>query len=297
MNKAEIQTAIKNSIDESQKNFLDRYKELKELEKNGNISAADKEILQKMEIQKNNILALQEKIKKNPEEAYKYYQELMIAYAEAGDYKKAADMANGKVTAMDTAEIQERSAETAQEREAANTYTNILISDPVLRERNKVDSKELDSWIKLKGGLDKVQQEYRLSNDVTAGIKNEMRELYTSNESAYNKYYANSSSDYSSNYENSGVPRPGSPEFHVLTKEEQRLILGQLNTEIAQKSAVEELTSWGVPKNIAIAIVTNNTSLLKELLQNISSDIAHQYYTFAGLNITENRGTMQNNNN
>jgi hypothetical protein len=296
MNKAEIQTVIKNSIDESQKNFLDRYKELKELEKNGNISAADKEILQKMEIQKNNILALQEKIKKNPEEAYKYYQELMIAYAETGDYKKAADMANGKVTAMDTAEIQERSAETAQEREAANTYTNILISDPVLRERNKVDSKELDSWIKLKGGLDKVQQEYRLSNDVTAGIKNEMRELYTSNESAYNKYYANSSSDYSSNYGTSGVPRPGSPEFLALTKEEQRLILGQLNTEIAQKRAVEELTSWGVPKNIAIAIVTNNTSLLKELLQNISSDIAHQYYTFAGLNITENRGTMQNNN-
>jgi hypothetical protein len=220
----------------------------------------------------------------------------MIAYAETGDYKKAADMANGKVTAMDTAEIQERSAETAQEREAANTYTNILISDPVLRERNKVDSKELDSWIKLKGGLDKVQQEYRLSNDVTAGIKNEMRELYTSNESAYNKYYANSSSDYSSNYGTSGVPRPGSPEFLALTKEEQRLILGQLNTEIAQKRAVEELTSWGVPKNIAIAIVTNNTSLLKELLQNISSDIAHQYYTFAGLNITENRGTMQNNN-
>jgi hypothetical protein len=288
MNKAEIQTAIKNSIDESQKNFLDRYKELKELEKNGNISAADKEILQKMEIQKNNILALQEKIKKNPEEAYKYYQELMIAYAETGDYKKAADMANGKVTAMDTAEIQERSAETAQEREAANTYTNILISDPVLREKNKVDSKELDSWIKLKGGLDKVQQEYRLSNDVTAGIKNEMRELYTSNESAYNKYYANSLSDYSSNYENSGVPRPGSPEFHVLTKEEKRLILGQLNTEIAQKSAVEELTSWGVPKNIAIAIVTNNTELLKEKTKEMSSEAASKYLSLAGLSITEN---------
>jgi hypothetical protein len=124
-----------------------------------------------------------------------------------------------------------------------------------------------------------------------------MRELYTNDEITYIKYYNNSSSDYSSNYGTSGVPRPGSPEFLALTKEEQRLILGQLNTEIAQKRAVEELTSWGVPKNIAIAIVTNNTSLLKELLQNISSDIARQYYTFAGLNITENRGTMQNNNN
>ena len=238
-----------------------------------------------MEIQKNNILALQEKIKKNPEEAYKYYQELMIAYAEAGDYKKAADMANGKVTAMDTAEIQERSAETAQEREAANTYTNILISDPVLREKNKVDSKELDSWIKLKGGLDKVQQEYRLSNDVTAGIKNKMRELYTSNESAYNKYYANSSSDYSSNYENSGVPRPGSPEFHALTKEEQSLILGQLNTEIVQNSAVEKLTSWGVPRNIAIAIVTNNTSFLQAQAQDMPIEVASKYLNLAGLNV------------
>ena len=297
MNNVEIQMAIRNRINESQKNFLDRYNELKEREKNGNISPADKEILRKMEEQKDTILAVQERIKKNPEEAYKYYQELMIDYAEAGDYKKAAAMANGQVTAMDTAEIQERAATTDKEREAANTYTNILTSDPVLRERNKVDSKELDSWIKLKGGLDKVQQEYRLSNDVTAGIKIEMRELYTNDEITYIKYYNNSSSDYSSNYGTSGVPRPGSPEFLALTKEEQRLILGQLNTEIAQKRAVEELTSWGVPKNIAIAIVTNNTSLLKELLQNISSDIARQYYTFAGLNITENRGTMQNNNN
>jgi hypothetical protein len=297
MNKLEIQTAIKNSIDESQKNFLDRYKELTELKKSGNISAAEEEILQKMEEQKATILALQKKIKDNPEEAYKCYQELMFAYADAGDYKKAANMANGEVTTMDTAEIQERSAETDKEKEAAKVYTNVLVSDPILRERNKVDSKELDSWIKLKGDLDKVQQEYRLSNDVTAGIKSEMRSLYTSDQNTYNKYYNNSSSDYSSNYGNSGVPRPGSPEFHALTKEEQRSILGQLNTEIAQKNAVEELTSWGVPKNIAIAIVTNNTSLLKELLQNISSDIAHQYYTFAGLNITENRGTMQNNNN
>ena len=294
MNKAEIQTAIKNSIDESQKNFLDRYKELKELERSGNISAADKEILRKMEKQKDTILALQERIKNNPEEAYKYYQELMIAYAEAGDYKKAADMANGKVTATDTADIQEKAAKTDKEKEAAKVYTNVLVSDPILRERNKVDSKELDSWIKLKGGLDKVQQEYRLSNDVTAGIKSEMRSLYTSDQNTYNKYYNNSSSDYSSNYGNSGVPRPGSPEFHALTKEEQRSILGQLNTEIAQKNAVEELTSWGVPKNIAIAIVTNNTSLLKEKTQEMSNETASKYLSLAGLNATNPNTNYEN---
>jgi hypothetical protein len=191
---------------------------------------------------------------------------------------------------MDTAEIQERSAETDKEKEAAKVYTNVLVSDPILRERNKVDSKELDSWIKLKGGLDKVQQEYRLSNDVTAGIKSEMRSLY-SDQNTYNKYYNNSSSDYSSNYGNSGVPRPGSPEFHALTKEEQRSILGQLNTEIAQKNAVEELTSWGVPKNIAIAIVTNNASLLEENTQDMSSEIASKYFSLAGLNNTKNTDT------
>jgi hypothetical protein len=294
MNKAEIQTAIKNSINESQKNFLDRYKELKELEKNGNISAAEKEILRKMEEQKDTILALQERIKNNPEEAYKYYQELMIAYAEAGDYKKAADMANGKVTATDTASIQEKAAKTDKEKEAANVYTNVLISDPVLREKNKIDSKELDGWIKLKGGLDKVQQEYRLSNDVTAGIKSEMRSLYTNDPSTYNKYYNNSSSSYYSNYENTEI-RPGSPEFNALSKTDQDSIRGKLNTETAQKNAVEELTSWGVPKNIAIAIVTNNISLLKEKTQEMSSETASKYLSLAGLNSTKNTDTYQNN--
>jgi hypothetical protein len=285
MNKAEIQTAIKNSINESKKNFLDRYKELKELERSGNISAADEEILRKMEKQKDNILALQERIKNNPEEAYKYYQELMIAYAEAGDYKKAADMADGKVTATNTADIQEKAAKTDKEKEAAKVYTNVLVSDPILRERNKVDSKELDSRIRLQGNLDKFQQEYGLSNDVTTGIKNEMRELYTNDESAYNKYYANSSSDYSSNYGTSGVPRPGSPEFLALTKEEQRLILGQLNTEIAQKRAVEELTSWGVPEYIA-RIIVNNPSLIEEQTQGMPEETATKYKVLAGLNTT-----------
>ncbi|MBU6197511.1 MAG: hypothetical protein KGO93_08120 [Cyanobacteria bacterium REEB446] len=149
MNKAEIQTAIKNSIDESQKNFLDRYKELKELETSGKISPTEKEILRKMEEQKDTILALQKRIKDNPEEAYKYYQELMFAYADAGDYKKAADMVNGKVTAIDTADIQEKIAQTETEKKAAKVYTNVLVSDSVLRKRNKVDNNELNSRIKL----------------------------------------------------------------------------------------------------------------------------------------------------
>jgi hypothetical protein len=281
MNKLEIQTAIKNSIDESQKNFLDRYKELKELEKNGNISAAEKEILRKMEEQKDTILALQERIKNNPEEAYKYYQELIIAYAEAGDYKKAADMANGKVTATDTAEIQERAAQTDTERAAANVYTNVLISDPGLREKNKVDSQELDSWIKLKGGLDKVQQKYHLSDDVTAGIKIEMRSLYTNDQSTYNQYYDSSSS----NYGNSEI-RPGSPEFNLLSQAEKDAALGILNTKIAEKDAIKELILWGIPKNIAIAIITNNTSLLKEKTQEMSNETASKYLSLAGLNAT-----------
>ncbi|MEB3314845.1 MAG: hypothetical protein VKK32_01345 [Candidatus Melainabacteria bacterium] len=287
MNKMEIQTAIKNSIDESQKNFLDRYKELKERERSGNISVAEKETLQKMEEQKNTILALQKRIKDNPEEAYKYYQELMFAYADAGDYKKAAGMVNGKVTAIDTADIQEKIAQTETEKKAAKVYTNVLVSDSVLRKRNKVDNNELNSRIKLQGSLDKFQQEYRLSNDVTAGIKSEMRSLYTSDQNTYNKYYNNSSSDYSSNYENSGVPRPGSPEFHALTQEDQRLILGQLNTKIAEEDAIKELIAWGIPRNIAIAIVTNNTLLLKEKTQEMSNETASKYLSLAGLKMPQ----------
>jgi hypothetical protein len=282
MNKLEIQTAIKNSIDESQKNFLDRYKELKELEKNGNISAAEKEILRKMEEQKDTILALQERIKNNPEEAYKYYQELIIAYAEAGDYKKAADMANGKVTATDTAEIQERAAQTDTERAAANVYTNVLISDPGLREKNKVDSQELDSWIKLKGGLDKVQQKYHLSDDVTAGIKSEMRSLYTNDQSTYKQYYDSSSS----NYGNSEI-RPDSHEFNLLSPAEKDAALGILNTKIAEKDAIKRLVKdLGIPQNIAIAIVTNNTSSLQEKALDVSPETASKYLSLAGLNAT-----------
>lgn len=287
MNKAEIQTAIKNSIDESQKNFLDRYKELTELKKSGNISAAEEEILKKMEEQKATILALQKKIKDNPEEAYKYYQELMFAYADAGDYKKAADMVNGKVTATDTADIQEKMAQTETEKKAAKVYTNVLVSDSILRERNKVTSQELNSRIKLQGNLDKFQQEYGLSNDVTTGIKSEMRNLYT-DESTYTKYYDNSSSNYYSSSNEGTQFHPGSAEFNLLSKTDQDLILGKLNTETAQKNAVEELTSWGVPKNIAIAIVTNNTELLKEKTKEMSSEAASKYLSLAGLSITEN---------
>jgi hypothetical protein len=288
MNQTEIQKALKNGIDEAQKNFLDRHKELTELKKSGNISAAEEEILKNMEEQKATILALQKKIKDNPEEAYKYYQELMFAYADAGDYKKAADMVNGKVTATDTADIQEKMAQTETEKKAAKVYTNVLVSDSILREKNKIDSKELNSWIKLKGDLDKVQQEYGLSNDVTTGIKSEMRELYTNDESTYTKYYDNSSSNYYSSSNKGTQFHPGSAEFNLLSKTDQDLILGKLNTETAQKNAVEELTSWGVPKNIAIAIVTNNTELLKEKTKEMSSEAASKYLSLAGLSITEN---------
>ena len=288
MNGPSIQAAIQNSIRESQENFLDRYEELKELEKSGKISTVEKETLRKMEEQKDTILALQENILSNPEKAYEYYQDLMLDYAESGDYSTAAEMANGEVSATVVADIQERMAqtETETEKEAAKVYTNVLISDPILRERNKVDSKELDSWIKLKGGLDKVQQEYRLSNDVTADIKSEMRELYT-DESTYNKYY-NSSSNYSSSSNESTQLHAGSPEFNSLSKTDQALILGKLNTETALNNAVGELTLWGVPKNIAIAIVTNNTELLKEKTKEMSSEAASKYLSLAGLSITEN---------
>jgi|688.fasta_scaffold00001_115 hypothetical protein len=281
MNKAEIQTAIKNIIDESQKNFLDRYKELKELERSGNISAADREILQKMEEQKKNILELQEKIKKNPEEAYKYYQELMIAYAESGDYQKAANMANGTVTATDVANMQERMATTEEQRESANIYTNILLSDKVLRAKNKIDTQELASWIAQKGGSNKVQHEYNISNDVMDSIDSEMHEFYINDQSTYSRY--DTTSSYYSNHEDE--IRPGSPEFDALPKEEQRSRLGQLNTEIAQKSAVEELTSWGVPRNIAIAIVTNNISFLQAQAQDMPIEVASKYLNLAGLNV------------
>lgn len=286
MNKAEIQTVIKNSINESQKNFLDRYKELKKLERSGNISTAENEILQKMEEQKDTILALQKRIKDNPEEAYKYYQELMIAYAEAGDYRKAADMANGKVTATDTAHIQERMAQTETEKKAAKVYKNVLVSDPILRERNKVDSQELDSCIKLLGSLDKFQQEYSLSNNVTASIKNEMRELYTNDKSTYIQYYDNSRSNYYSSSNEGTQSRPGTAEFYSLSKTEQYLTLGRLNTEIAQNNAVEELTLWGVPKNIAIAIVTNNIASLDAKTKEMPSEVASKYRSLAGLNAT-----------
>ena len=288
MNGPSIQAAIQNSIRESQENFLDRYEELNELEKSGKISTVEKETLRKMEEQKDTILALQENILSNPEKAYEYYQDLMLDYAESGDYSTAAEMANGEVSATVVADIQERMAqtETETEKEAAKVYTNVLISDPILRERNKVDSKELDSWIKLKGGLDKVQQEYRLSNDVTADIKSEMRELYT-DESTYNKYY-NSSSNYSSSSNESTQLHAGSPEFNSLSKTDQALILGKLNTETALNNAVGELTLWGVPKNIAIAIVTNNTELLKEKTKEMSSEAASKYLSLAGLSITEN---------
>ena len=295
MNKLEIQTAIKNSIDESQKNFRDRYKELTELKKSGNISAAEEEILQKMEKQKATILALQKKIKDNPEEAYKCYQELMFAYADAGDYKKAAKMANGEVTTMDTAEIQERSAETDKEKEAAKVYTNVLVSDPILRERNKVDSKELDSWIKLKGGLDKVQQEYRLSNDVTAGIKREMRSLYTSDQNTYNKYYNNSSSDYSSNYENLEI-RPGSHEFSLLSQAEKDAALGgTLNTKIAEKDAIGRLVKdLGIPTEIARAIVMNNNSFLEAKALDLPIEVALKILNLAGGVAKPNTGSYEN---
>jgi hypothetical protein len=92
---------------------------------------------------------------------------------------------------------------------------------------------------------------------------------------------------YYSDDENSEI-RAGSPEFHALTKEDQGLILGQLNTETAQKNAVEELTSWGVPRHIALAIVTNNTESLKEKTKGMSSETASKYLSLAGLSITEN---------
>jgi hypothetical protein len=277
--------ALTEGYSKDTKEFLNRLEELQRLEQSGKISATERETLIKMEKEKETILKLQKKLEDNPEEAYRLHKEITLAFARAGNYEKAAAMSNGESTALDRAEIQKRSAETAQEREAANTYTNILISDPVLRERNKVDSKELDSWIKLKGGLDKVQQEYSLSNDVTAGIKNEMRELYTSNESAYNKYYANSSSSYPSNCETSGVPRPGSPEFLALSKAEQAAILGTQN-RIPEKDAIARLVrDSGIPPGIAAAIVTNNTSSLQAQAQYMPIKVALKILNLAGLNV------------
>jgi hypothetical protein len=123
-----------------------------------------------------------------------------------------------------------------------------------------------------------------------------MRELYTNDESTYTKYYDNSSSNYYSNDTDTPL-HPGSPEFNLLSKTDQDLILGKLNTETAQKNAIEELTSWGVPKNIAVAIVTNNTSLLKEKTQEMSPETASKYLNLAGLSATnQNTPTIYQNN-
>jgi hypothetical protein len=280
--------ALTEGYSEDTKKFLNRLEELQRLEQSRKISATDRETLIKMGREKETILELQEKLKDNPDEAYRLHKEITLAFARAGNYEKAAAMSNGESTALDRAEAMNRGAQTETEKEAAKVHTNVLLSDPILRERSKIDSKELNSWIKLKGDLDKVQQEYSLSNDVTAGIKSEMRELYTNDESTYTKYYDNSSSNYYSSSNKGTQFHPGSAEFNLLSKTDQDLILGKLNTETAQKNAVEELTSWGVPKNIAIAIVTNNTELLKEKTKEMSSEAASKYLSLAGLSITEN---------
>jgi hypothetical protein len=280
--------ALKEGYSKDTKEFLNRLEELQKLEQSGKISATDEKTLRNMEKEKKTILELQEKLRNNPEEAYRLHKEITLAFARAGNYEKAAAMSNGESTALDRAEAMNRGAKTEKEKEAAKVNTNILISDKVLREKNKIDSKELNNWIKLKGDLDKVQQEYGLSNDVTTGIKSEMRELYTNDESTYSKYYDNSSSNYYSSSNEGTQFNPGSAEFNLLSKTDQDLILGKLNTETAQKNAVEELTSWGVPKNIAIAIVTNNTELLKEKTKEMSSEAASKYLSLAGLSITEN---------
>jgi soluble cytochrome b562 len=250
--------ALKEGYGKDTKEFLNRLEELQELENSGNISATEKETLIKMKQEKETILRLQEKLKDNPEEAYRLHKEITLAFARAGNYEKAAAMSNGESTALDRSEAMNRAATTDKEKKAAKIYTNILVSDPILRERNQVDSKELDSWIKLKGGLDK---------------------------STYPQDYASSSTSYS-NDKKSEI-HPGSPEFYSLSQAEKDAIRrNTLNTKIAEKDAVKELISWGVPENIAIAIVTNNTSLLKEKALDVSFETASQYLKLAGLNTT-----------
>jgi hypothetical protein len=276
--------AITEGYSKDTKEFLNRLEELQKLEKSGKISATERETLRNMEKEKETILELQEKLKNNPEEAYKLHKEITLAFARAGNYEKAAAMSNGESTALDRAEAMNRAAKTDKEKEAAKVYTNVLLSDPILREKNKVNSKDIDSWIKLKGDLYKVQQEYGLSNDVTAGIRSEMRSLYT-DENTYNRYYDNSSSSYYSNYENSEV-RPGSPEFHALSQAEKDAALGTLNTKIAEKDAIEKLVKdLGIPQNIAVAIVTNNTSFLQAKAQDMPIEVASKYLNLAGLNV------------
>jgi hypothetical protein len=166
--------ALKEGYSKDTKEFLNRLEELQKLEQSGKISATEREILIKMEKEKETILKLQEQLKNNPEEAYRLHKEITLAFARAGNYEKAAAMSNGESTALDRSEAMNRTAKTDKEKEAAKVYTKILVSDPILRERNQVDSKELDSWIKLKGGLDKstYPQDYASSSTSYSNDKN-----------------------------------------------------------------------------------------------------------------------------
>ncbi|NBV99082.1 MAG: hypothetical protein EBR67_06165 [Proteobacteria bacterium] len=281
--------ALTEGYSEDTKKFLNRLEELQRLEQSRKISATDRETLIKMGREKETILELQEKLKDNPDEAYRLHKEITLAFARAGNYEKAAAMSNGESTALDRAEAMNRGTQTETEKEAAKVHTNVLLSDPILRERSKIDSKELNSWIKLKGDLDKVQQEYSLSNDVTAGIKSEMRELYTNDESTYNKYYNNSSSHYSSSSNESIQLRTGSAEFNLLSQAEKDAGRGgTLSTKIAEQDAIKRLVKdLGIPQHIAIAIVMNNTSFLQDKALDLSFETGSQYLKLAGLNTTE----------
>ncbi|MBU6197512.1 MAG: hypothetical protein KGO93_08125 [Cyanobacteria bacterium REEB446] len=113
-----------------------------------------------------------------------------------------------------------------------------------------------------------------------------MRELYT-DESTYTKYYDNSSSNYSSSSNESTQLRAGSAEFNLLSQAEKDARGGTLNTKIAEKDAIERLVKdLGIPPEIARAIVTNNTSLLKEKSLDVSLATASLYLKLAGINAT-----------
>lgn len=263
--------------DQDLQNFIKRHEELKEREKKGEaLSKEERDTLEKMNKQRDTIVRLHEQLKNNPEKALEHWKNLMKAYAEVGNYEKAAEISDGNLNAADRATILERTAETKEEKEATRDYTVMVITDPILRKNNKLTSKDIDNIIKLNGNFNIFEQKYQLNSDISNSLKNEMRSLYTS-DSEYNRYYSSdsASSRYynnggNGNYSDSSVAQYTREERNLLT-ETDRLIAdgGTLLTTAAENEAIRGIMKdKGVSREIAEAIYFGKDEILNRIAQN-----------------------------